>query len=79
MYFISCYFHLALKGSYVLLHLAYGSFFFFFGLFRTSSVAYGGSQVRDSLRAIAAGLPQQLGILDLLSRGQALNLQPHGS
>ena len=31
-------------------------FFFFFGLFRATLVAYGGSQARDQIRAIVAGL-----------------------
>ena len=31
-------------------------FFFFFGLFRASPSAYGGSQARSQIRAVAAGL-----------------------
>ena len=33
-------------------------FFFFFGLFRATPTAYGGSQARGLIRAVAAGLPQ---------------------
>ena len=32
--------------------------FFFFGLFRATPTAYGGSQARGLIRAVAAGLPQ---------------------
>ena len=32
------------------------NFFFFFGLFRVTSVAYGGTQARSQIGAVAAGL-----------------------
>ena len=41
-------------------------FFFFFGLFRATLVAYGGSQAKGQIIAVAAGLyhsPQQCQIL----------------
>ena len=35
-----------------------GGFFYFFLLFRATPVAYGGSQAKGQIRAVATGLPQ---------------------
>ena len=65
-------------------------FFFFFGLFRAAPTAYGSSQVRDPIRAIATGLHHSHSNRDLshvcdlhhslwrpTERGQELNLHTH--
>ena len=45
-----------LQGSGTVLYLFFFFFFFFFCLLRAASVAYGGSQARGQIRAIAASL-----------------------
>ena len=64
-------------------------FFFFFGLFRATPVASGGSQARGLIRAVAADLhhshsntgsePCLWPTPQLTERGQGSNPQPHGS
>ena len=70
-------------------------FFFFFGLFRAAPAAYGSSNAKGPIGAVATGLaqPQQWGVQamsasyttahgnagSLTHWGQGSNLQPHGS